>query len=174
MACLGAAAILASCSPSAGAKQVPSGPSGQCPSGVPSTIDRLDFIILSGIQYQSEKARIGRRITEQDVGAPYGRVRCMLADLKFDPSYNEMQDGNAGFLPSGTVVYRVNGYAPYFRLAARRDGQIILYESDFNPTARRGSDLLDLVGKVSTILSRGILTPREFRTAIEGAAAHPA
>ena len=187
--------------------------------------------------------RVGRQLTDQELGTSYGRVRCMLSDLQFDSSYNELQDGNAAFLPPGSVVYRVKGYAPYFRLAARRNAQLLIYEADSNPTARRGGDLLDLSGKVFTIsvdsdtgdgtneiaaitdmsevdklvgmvlaapvnqrtdaghagtryflvfhlidgtavirayfrdtgeLSRGILTPPEFRAAIEGAASHAA
>jgi hypothetical protein len=73
----------------------------------------------------------------------------MLSDLRFDPSYNDLHDGNAAFLPVGTVLYAVKGYAASFRVAARRNGQILLYEADSNPAARKGGDLLDIAGKVS-------------------------
>jgi hypothetical protein len=148
---LAATLALASCNPSAALGQTPSGPVGQCPVGTPSTIDRVDFVMVNGIQYEGATASIGRRLTDQDLGKTVGRVRCMLSDLSFDPSYNDLQNGNAASLPSGTVLYAVNGYASSFRLAARRSGQIVLYEADVSPAAHRGGDLLDLAGKVSKI-----------------------
>jgi hypothetical protein len=42
----------------------------------------------------------------------------------------------------------VTGYATTFRLAARRDGKLVLYEADSNPAAKTGHDLLDIDGKV--------------------------
>jgi hypothetical protein len=45
----------------------------------------------------------------------------------------------------------VRGYRPTFRLAARQDGRLILFEADTNPRARVGRDLLDLEGKVRRI-----------------------
>jgi hypothetical protein len=48
-------------------------------------------------------------------------------------------------------VYTVRGYAPTFRLAARHNGLLVLYEAQVNPTAKRGRDLLDIEGKVSAI-----------------------
>ncbi len=144
---------LAGCGPVTSAGQVPSGPSGQCPRGTPSTADRIDFVSLSGIQYDGamSHSHTGRSLTDQDLGKPVGAVRCMLSDLRFDPTYNDLQDGNAAFLPVGTVLYGVKGYAASFRIAARRNGQIQLYEADSNPAARKGSELLDLAGKVSKI-----------------------
>jgi hypothetical protein len=148
---LAIALALAGCNPSTATGQIPSGPAGQCPVGTPSTIDRVDFVIVKGIQYEGTMASIGRGLTDQDLGKPVDRVRCMLSDLSFAPSYNEMQNGNAASLPSGTVLYAVSGYASSFRLAARRSGQIVLYEADVNPAAHYGRDLLDLGGKVSKI-----------------------
>ena len=146
----GAGLILAACTAATG-QQVPSGPPGQCPAGVPSTIDRVDFVFFDGIMYQGQRAGLGRPLTDQDLSVPLERVRCMLSDLKFDASYNELRNGNAAFLAPGTVVYTLAGYAPSFRLAAHRDGGLVVYEADFNPTARHGRDLLDLAGKVSSI-----------------------
>jgi hypothetical protein len=118
---------------------------------VPSTIDRSDYVRFAGIQYQASSTSVGRPLTDDDLGPPYARVHCMLADLQFDPSYNELQDGNAAFLPAGTVVYRVKGYASFFRLAVRHKGATVAYEADVNAAARIGGDLLDLAGKVDAI-----------------------
>lgn len=62
------------------------------------------------------------------------------------------RDGDAGYLGLGTILYTIKGYQPSFRLAARRDGSIVMYEADENPSARTGSDLLDIQGKVKRIV----------------------
>jgi hypothetical protein len=90
---LAASLAIAGCNPSAATGQIPSGPPGQCPVGTPSTIDRVDFVIVKGIQYEGAMASIGRGLTDQDLGKPVDRVRCTLSDLSFAPSYNEMQNG---------------------------------------------------------------------------------
>jgi hypothetical protein len=45
----------------------------------------------------------------------------------------------------------VRGYRSTFRLAARQDGRLVIFEADTNPRARAGRDLLDLDGKVRRI-----------------------
>ncbi|HSP08066.1 MAG TPA: hypothetical protein VLU92_00550 [Candidatus Dormibacteraeota bacterium] len=67
-----------------------------------------------------------------------------------DPNHH-VQDGDAGLLEAGTVVYTLRAYAPIFRLAAYDQGRLTLYEADTNPGARVGADLLDLVNKVRYI-----------------------
>lgn len=49
------------------------------------------------------------------------------------------------------TAYQVRGYRPSFRLAARQDGRLVIFEADTNPGARVGRDLLDLDGKVRRI-----------------------
>ena len=68
-----------------------------------------------------------------------------------DPTGGEPQDGDAAYLEAGSPLYLVRGYRPTFRLAARQDGRLILFEADTNPRARVGRDLLDLEGKVRRI-----------------------
>jgi hypothetical protein len=48
-------------------------------------------------------------------------------------------------------VGRTLRYRPSFRLAARQDGRLVVFEADTNPRARVGRDLLDLEGKVRRI-----------------------
>ncbi|HEV8536147.1 MAG TPA: hypothetical protein VGR87_10585 [Candidatus Limnocylindria bacterium] len=74
-----------------------------------------------------------------------------------------MTDGDAAFIPSGAPVYAVRGYATTFRLAARHDGHLVLYEADSNPAAKRGADLLDLDGKVKAI---GLLDQKYNRVVV--------
>jgi hypothetical protein len=45
----------------------------------------------------------------------------------------------------------MKGYDTRFRLAARHDGSLLLYESAPYPAARRGSDLIDIEGRVLSI-----------------------
>ncbi|HYG60242.1 MAG TPA: hypothetical protein VD902_19410 [Symbiobacteriaceae bacterium] len=113
-------------------------------------IDWIDFVKFDGITYSSHSASGGNPLAEDGLGAHYGTVRCRLSGNVSDPGYRA-REGDAAFLEAGTPVYRVKGYDPRFRLAARRGQQIVLYEADTNPKARIGADLLDLAGKVAYI-----------------------
>jgi hypothetical protein len=95
----------------------------------------------------------GRPLTESDLGPQYGTVQFKYADNVHEPEYMSKhgKDGDAAFLEPGTPVYTVKGYQPTFRLAARMDDHIALYEADTNPQAQKGRDLLDLAGKVTRI-----------------------
>jgi hypothetical protein len=44
-----------------------------------------------------------------------------------DPNYR-LKDGDAAFLDPGTPIYRVTGQPPGAELAARFDGQIVVYK----------------------------------------------
>lgn len=116
-------------------------------------IDWIDFVRLDGITYTAFWPDQGRPLTEADLGPVHARVRRKLSGNVCDPSYRS-QDGDAAFLEAGTPVHAVKGYAPTFRLAARRGDRIVLYEVDTNPRATRGEDLLDIRGKVRAISVR--------------------
>jgi hypothetical protein len=73
------------------------------------------------------------------------------------------RDGDAAFVPTGDPVYAVRGYKPSFRLAARHDGRLVLYEADSNPAAKAGADLLDIEGRVASI---ALLSPKDSLTVI--------
>jgi hypothetical protein len=72
-------------------------------------------------------------------------------------------DAYAGRLDIGTSIYAVKGYARTFRLAARSNGRLILYEAEKNPNAEKGADLLDLGTNVTYI---GIHSPGDDRKEI--------
>src|SRR5207248_238944 len=85
-----------------------------------------------------------------DLGTEYFRVKQMLSGGT--SAYHQVEDGDAAYVPAGSPVYSIHGYAPTFRVGARRDdGRLVLYEARSNPTARVGRDLLDIEGKVSAI-----------------------
>jgi hypothetical protein len=112
--------------------------------------DYLNFVKLNGITYLADGPVVGRILGEGDLGPVHARVRCSLRE-KMDPTGGELQDGDAAYLEAGSPLYRVGGYRPTFRLAARQEGRLVLFEADTNPRARLGRDLLDLEGKVRRI-----------------------
>jgi hypothetical protein len=112
--------------------------------------DYLNFVKLNGITYTTDRPVVGRTLREGDLGPVYATVRCSLRE-KLDPTRGELQDGDAAYLDAGSPLYQVRGYRPSFRLAARQDGRLVIFEADTNPRARVGRDLLDLQGKVRRI-----------------------
>ena len=60
-------------------------------------------------------------------------------------------DAGAAFLPAGTRMYAVRGYATEFRLAAAWRDRLFLYQAWRNPRARVGGDLFDIAGRVRAI-----------------------
>jgi hypothetical protein len=112
--------------------------------------DYFNFVKLNGITYIADHPAVGRMLGEGDLGPVQATVRCSLRD-KMDPTRRDPLDGDAAYLEAGSPLYRVRGYRPTFRLAARQDGRLVLFEADTNPRARAGRDLLDLDGKVRRI-----------------------
>jgi hypothetical protein len=112
-------------------------------------IDWVNFMRFGGITYLAS-FDVGRDLQRADLGAEFAIVRVRLDGNVYDTSY-QTRDGDAAYLDAGTPVYRVNGYAPTFRLAAHQDGQIVFFEADTNPHAKTGADLLDIGGKVQSI-----------------------
>jgi hypothetical protein len=117
------------------------------------SIDYIDFVRHDGIEYVAAFAPLGRALGADDLGAELFRVRQKLDGSGHGPSYRT-QDGDAAFIAAGEPVYGVRGYLPSFRVAARHDGRLVLYEADTNPRATRGADLLDLGDKVRAISLR--------------------
>jgi hypothetical protein len=112
-------------------------------------IDWVDFVRFGGITYLAN-FHAGRDIQQTDIGPQFATVRHTLSGTVNDPNY-QTEDGAAAYIAAGSPVYRVNGYAPTFRLAADRGGRFMLYEADTNPHAKTGADLLDIGGKVRSI-----------------------
>jgi hypothetical protein len=113
-------------------------------------VDYVNFVKLNGITYTADRPVVGRTLGDGALGPVQATVRCSLRD-KMDPTRQEPQDGDAAYLEAGSPLYQVDGYRPSFRLAARQDGRLVLFEADTNPRARVGRDLLDLEGKVRRI-----------------------
>jgi hypothetical protein len=107
----------------------------RCPSSrrlvAQGAADYVDFVQVGGITYQSGIRPPGRGLREGDLGAQVAVVRCRLDGYLPDgPGY---LDGDAAYLDQGSPLYAVRGFRPSFRLAARRDGALVLYEAVDNP-----------------------------------------
>ena len=115
-----------------------------------SVIDWVNFICFGGITYLAASTQIGRPLTESDLGSVFATTTFKLEGNVQNPDYHS-RDGDAALLDIGTQVYTLKDYKPTTRLAARQNNTFTLYEADTNPHAKKGSDLLDLEGKVRYI-----------------------
>lgn len=138
---------LAGCGTQAGSSPV----GGQTsPGGQGMLIDWVDFVQFGRITYQAVSARPVRALSAHDLGPVFATVHFQLNGHVHTANYRS-KDGDAAYLAPGTPMYMVKGYSPAFRLAAYEHGSLTLYEADTNPRARRGADLLDIGGKVTSI-----------------------
>jgi len=56
----------------------------------------------------------------------YAHVKFKVSGNVCDPNYR-LKDGDAGLLEVGTPIYQVTGQSPAVQLAARFNGQIVVY-----------------------------------------------
>ncbi len=120
-----------------------------CPTYRPSRNDFGNLVQIGATLYKEELGA-RRELTDADIGLPIGQVRCTIADTDFDWK-SPWPDGYATFLPIGTQMFAVDGYAPAFRLAERSSGRWRIYDALVVPNARLGADLFDFHGNVQAI-----------------------
>lgn len=111
--------------------------------------DYLDFIRRGGVTYEVADHGVGRAIDRRDLRPVFARITGNPPTSGDCLSYRP-RDGDAAFLAPGSSVFRVKGYRPSFRLAARHHGRLRLYEAQEAASARVGADLLDLAGRFAT------------------------
>jgi len=109
----------------------------------------LDFITFDGIDYIRWPEEPGRALTPGDLGTEFGAIQCSLGEDVRGCPYG--MDAGAAFLPAGTRIYAMRGYATEFRLVALVRDRIFLYQVWRNPRAKVGGDLYRLAGKVRAI-----------------------
>ena len=121
-----------------------------------TVIDWVPLIQFGGIHYLARWRLAGqatregdRDLTAEDLGPEFYRI-AFRGDGYVGADYR-YQDGDSTYLNPGTPVYAVKGYSPEFRLATLEEGRVRLFESDTNPLARTGEDLLDIRGKVKAV-----------------------
>jgi hypothetical protein len=137
-----------------------------------STSTTLDFVTFDGIDYVRFFDEPGRELTRADLGVEFGIVGCSIGEDSRACSYGV--DAGAAFLPAGTRLYAVRGYATEFRLAAAWRDRLFLYQAWRNPRARVGRDLFDIAGRVRAIdVQRrdGAAAPREAARSVPVASA---
>ena len=109
----------------------------------------LDFVSFDGIDYIRWAEEPGRPLTPADLGPEFAVVGCSVGEDPRGCAYGI--DASAAFMPAGTRMYAVRGYATEFRLVAVWRERIFLYQAWRNPRAKTGGDLYDIAGKVRAI-----------------------
>jgi hypothetical protein len=91
-------------------------------------VDYADFIRWAGREYLASSSETGK-ITEANLGDVVGSSRCSLSELNARTRREPPMptDGDTGFLPMGTPIYAVHGWATDCRLAATHGGQLRVY-----------------------------------------------
>ena len=118
----------------------------------------LDFVTLDGIDYIRWADEPGRTLTTTDLAGEFATIACSVGEDSRTCSYG--LDAAAAFMPAGSRVYAVRGYATEFRLAVAWRDRIFLYQAWRNPRARVGAHLYPLEGKVVAIdVEVGAATP---------------
>lgn len=113
------------------------------------TASLLDFVTFDRIDYIRFNDEPGRALSRDELGIEFATVACSIGEDNRTCSYG--LDGGAAFLPAGTRLFAVRGYATEFRLAAVWRDRIYLYQAWRNPRARTGGALLDIAGRVRAI-----------------------
>jgi hypothetical protein len=120
-------------------------------------LDYIDFVRVSGTTYHAATRPVsGRGLCEGDLGAQVAVVQCRLADHMVEDPAQRYLDGDAAYLDTGAALYAVNGYRPTFRLAARRDGELVLFEAVENPRARTWAEAFHLDDGTATTLAYSV------------------
>lgn len=91
-------------------------------------IDYVDFLNHDGRHYLAGFIPTSP-VSSADLGEVVFRSRCSRSALneRTGRDLGLPRDGDTGFLPPGTAIHAVRGWAPGCRLAAERDGQIHIY-----------------------------------------------
>ncbi|MEP7104505.1 MAG: hypothetical protein ABI838_01485 [Chloroflexota bacterium] len=110
----------------ASACQVPGGPA-----SCNTQIDWVNFVQVRETQYVAGPGG-SETVPEAALGPVYTHVKAKLSGRICDPGYRP-RDGDAAFLDPGTPVYQLTGYPPGQRLAARFNGQLVVYSAMGGP-----------------------------------------
>jgi hypothetical protein len=109
----------------------------------------FDYISFDGVDYVRWAEEPGRSQERGDLGPEFGVVTCSFGEDTRSCPYGT--DAGAAYMPAGTRIHAVRGYATDFRLAAVWRDRIFLYQAWRNPRARVGGNLFDIAGKVRAI-----------------------
>ena len=113
--------------------------------------ERGFLLRVGGITYDSydftydEEVAGGRRLRDGDLGPLFAEASPETIKESTNPTTTNSAT------PNVVPVYAVEGYDTSFRLAARMDDGLMMFESVSDPNATHASDVLDIGGKVSRI-----------------------
>ncbi len=129
-----------------------------------ATTEPVDFIRFNGAVYlstayfaeASPPANVSP-LNPEDLGPVVGQVVTNWVDgndeilYPNEPCYWDTPDGTAPRLAPGDDLYAVRGYATTFRIAARREGELVSYQVWCSDAAHVGADLFDIYDRVNRI-----------------------
>jgi hypothetical protein len=107
-------------------------------------IEWVDFLMIYNIKYYQNYDGT-KAVSAEQLGDKVGEVSYMLNEHAC--TGHVAKNGDAAFLPIGTVIYALKGYKSEFRVVA--DNKI--YEVKENPDAETMGDLMDIEGKVKIV-----------------------
>jgi RTX calcium-binding nonapeptide repeat (4 copies) len=96
---------------------------------------------VEGITYYTRSETSGNILKDNDLGP-------LFAEVNWQSTSSTTKEQAAS---NPVPVYAIKGYDTSFRLAARMDDGLRMFEAYFNPKANEASDVLDIGGKVSGI-----------------------
>ncbi len=130
---------------------------------VQATAEQIDFIHFNGAVYLStayfedSPPAADTPLAPEDLGPVVSQVITNWVDendemlYPNEPCYWDNPDGTAPRLAPGDDIHAVRGYATTFRLAARRDGELVAYQVWCSDAAQVGADLFDIYDRVNRI-----------------------
>lgn len=146
----------------------------------PEAAEPIDFVRFDGAVYLSSVYLADdhpsvhyRPLDARELGPVVGRVVTDRIDptdpnaYPDEPCSWDSPDGTAPRLAVGDEIYAVRGYATSFRLAARRDGELVSYQVWCNDRAKVGADLFDIHARVERISVTGDLSESSGWAVIE-------
>lgn len=107
-------------------------------------IEWVDFLMINDIKYYHDYD-VTKPVTAEQLGDKVGEVSFMLSEKACTDHVTA--NGDAAFIPEGTVIYELKGYKSDYRVVANAK----IYEVHENPKAATMGDLLDIEGKVDKV-----------------------
>src|SRR5262245_55207132 len=113
-------------------KPTPGPTSGQCVRGHDAAvqIDYIDFVQVGGRQYEGTGEQVPAIPMPSGIPFPgprIGTVKCTLSEIQPGPDYRP-RDGDASYLPVGTVLHAVVGMPVSSAVAAETSSGMMLYK----------------------------------------------